>query len=88
VKGLGGLGELGNRVIEEVQNRTIGKRQISECDGFQLLNYPISQLLNGIYAFAAAARRRIDSASSNGFGKRRRIFQAMKLIDDSPGCAI
>jgi hypothetical protein len=47
--GLGNGGKFPNWGIQEigkVQNRAIGKRQISECDGFELLNYLISQLLN------------------------------------------
>ena len=35
-------------------------------------------------ARAAATRKKINSTSSNGFGNRRRICQATKLIDDPP----
>jgi hypothetical protein len=35
-------------------------------------------------ARAAAAKTKTNSTSKTGLGRRRKIFQAMKLIDDLP----
>jgi hypothetical protein len=55
----------------------LGDLTLTAC---QLGDYQSFEAPDGFQALAAAAKTKIRRTSSNGLGKRRRIFQATKLI--------